>query len=437
MINQTLPTGLNAHKQAAYGLRLKSAREALGIDRKDIAAQLRLHESMITMIEHGEYKTDIPMTFIRGYIRGYSKLLGIPDKEIHDAMELMKPKPEINEDETSPVTANQIYIAGAGSVTDYFPALDIGNVFMRLFTCLLALTLVALVAAWWHSHKVSPHNAQATSINFPSPESSAPSAVTENSTPDYSSLATEPKAAATPETTPPVLPAIKTQPTSHLAGKDTAAHIVNLHPGTELLRMFTLFLLMATISMRLYTIPTRAGMASLRANKAALKFTSQPFFKFDSIHKLKLKPILISITIILCGLSGSWWYKHNHVHITTAAIKQPVIKTEQPSLSNELLTTDFATLASPATLTAFYLANITPYILQDWTNQLDQYIADAAATKFALTSRSTPIGQFNRKKYRKNRQNYYLNVNSYGNNNSIQQPFNNSSNAAPPYYTVQ
>ena len=79
------------------------------------------------------------------------------------------------------------------------------------------------------------------------------------------------------------------------------------------------------------------------------------------------------------------------------------------------------------------MASIKPYMLQDWTYQLDQYIADAAAVKFALTDRSTPIGQFNRKKYRRQRP-AYNNTNTYRNNiNPEQQGYNNG---IPPYYTV-
>jgi cytoskeleton protein RodZ len=91
MTDQTLSASLNTAKTHPFGIRLKSAREAIGMDRKDAALQLRLHEKMIVMIESGEYKTDIPMTFIRGYIRSYCKLLGIPEGEIHEAMESMQP----------------------------------------------------------------------------------------------------------------------------------------------------------------------------------------------------------------------------------------------------------------------------------------------------------------------------------------------------------
>lgn len=437
MINQTLPTGFSTHKQALFGSRLKTAREALGIDRKEIAAQLRLHENMIAMIEHGEYKTDIPMTFIRGYIRGYSKLVGIPEKEVHDAMESMKPKPETNEDETSAFAANLSNGSGAASIANYFPSIDINNVFIHLFTCLLALTLVGLVGVWWHSHKTNPNGQAAASLSIPA-ETPAPK--TENAAPDYSSLAAAEKNATTPtETAAPVIP-VKTTTISNQRGKAAFAKLMAINRTTQVLMNLILFLIIITMSMRMYA--TSTGQASLRRNRVVqnARSMSMPQFNFnfsDMLKGINIQPsftVIALTTVLLCLLGGGWWYKHTPARVT-AYVKQPtIVNTNEQPIDPELLNADFATLKSPATLTAVYMASIKPYVLQDLSYQLDQYIADAAATKFALTDRSTPIGQFNRKKHRKPRATYYQN--SYRNNNyPVQQPEYN--NGAPPYYSVQ
>lgn len=47
MINQTLHPLFPERKQATFGSRLKSARESMGIDRKEAAAQLRLQEKLL------------------------------------------------------------------------------------------------------------------------------------------------------------------------------------------------------------------------------------------------------------------------------------------------------------------------------------------------------------------------------------------------------
>ena len=275
---------------------------------------------MITMIEHGEYKTDIPMTFIRGYIRGYSKLVGIPDKELHDAMESMKPKPEINEDETSAFIANHDGIlSGAASITQYFPAIDIGNVFMQLFTCLLAITLVGLVAVWWHSHK-STSNTKMTAI-----AASQPSETSADAAPDYSSLATSENNAAAPTETPasviPVatIPAAKAPTFSNPKSKAAYTQLININRTHQILMSLILFLIIITASMRIYAKPN-TGMASLRKNRTTRSVRFKPDFNFKfnfnfSHLLLKLKApshlTLALSAILLCGLGFSWWYEHN------------------------------------------------------------------------------------------------------------------------------
>lgn len=153
MINQTLHNGFNPNKQIPFGIRLKSAREALGMDRKEVAAQLRLHEKVISMIESGEFKSDLPLTFIRGYIRNYSKLLEIPEQEVQEALEMLKPKPEIEEQPASSNQTPQLSAVAPSTQAKPGTTINIGSFFMQLFTYLLAITLIGLVGIWWHSHK--------------------------------------------------------------------------------------------------------------------------------------------------------------------------------------------------------------------------------------------------------------------------------------------
>ena len=93
MTNEIHQTQAAEHQPVPFGTRLQSAREALGIERKDAAAQLRLNEKVIVMMEKERYPTDLPVTFIRGYIRSYGKLLQIPEHEIKQAIEPIKPQP--------------------------------------------------------------------------------------------------------------------------------------------------------------------------------------------------------------------------------------------------------------------------------------------------------------------------------------------------------
>lgn len=128
----------------SFGMRLKNAREAMGLDRTDAAEQLRLNEKVIIMMEKDRYPVDLPVTFIRGYLRAYSKLLEIPEHEVKKAIEPMKQKNVIQDlthtiPKSVPVTSS--------------------NYFMQFLTYLIVLTLFGLVGTWWYTH-----NSQVTSL---------------------------------------------------------------------------------------------------------------------------------------------------------------------------------------------------------------------------------------------------------------------------------
>lgn len=139
MTNETQTANPTDNKPIPFGSRLKSARESLGFERKDVAAQLRLNEKIIIMMEKDRYPADLPVTFIRGYLRAYGKLLQIPEYEVKKAIEPIKPKPTIQSIPSSIMTP--------APVTS-------GNYFMQFFTYLILFTLIGLVGMWWYSHSM-------------------------------------------------------------------------------------------------------------------------------------------------------------------------------------------------------------------------------------------------------------------------------------------
>lgn len=120
-----------------FGTRLQSAREALGLDSKDAAAQLRLNERIILMLETDCYASDLPATFVRGYIRAYGKLLQIPEEEIKQAIAPIKPQTS-----AQPLAPK----------IDDAPKVTSSHYFMQLLTYLVIFTLLGLVGMWWYSH---------------------------------------------------------------------------------------------------------------------------------------------------------------------------------------------------------------------------------------------------------------------------------------------
>jgi cytoskeleton protein RodZ len=140
MTDELQQTTMTQQPMIPFGTRLQTIRETLGLERKDVAAQLRLNEKIIHMMEKDPFTSDLPVTFIRGYLRAYGRLLQIPEHETLAALEPIQHRP-INTQPTPLVK----------------PALVVtsGNYFMQLFTYLVIFTIIGLLGTWWYTHNTS------------------------------------------------------------------------------------------------------------------------------------------------------------------------------------------------------------------------------------------------------------------------------------------
>lgn len=186
-----------------FGIKLQSTRENLGMDRKDVAARLRLTERIITMMEEDKYPSDLPPTFIRGYIRSYGKLLQLPENEIDQAIEPIIPK-----DKPAP----------QAPVTIQKMPLNSGNNIVQFFTYALVLTLLGLAGGWWHSHNSNLDKHKTTLALNPivtKPVSKPALAQVTKTTPEIT---------PTPVTAPKEKPVINKplEPTQQMASKSTS-----------------------------------------------------------------------------------------------------------------------------------------------------------------------------------------------------------------------
>ena len=75
------------HEALSTGVRLRNAREQLGLSQQAVAERLCLKVSTVRDIEEDKAPADLASTFLRGYIRSYAKLVHIPENELLPMME--------------------------------------------------------------------------------------------------------------------------------------------------------------------------------------------------------------------------------------------------------------------------------------------------------------------------------------------------------------
>ncbi|KHP84597.1 hypothetical protein QS30_20185 [Salmonella enterica subsp. enterica serovar Senftenberg] len=63
------------------GVRLRNAREQLGLSQQAVAERLCLKVSTVRDIEEDKAPSDLASTFLRGYIRSYARLVHVPEED--------------------------------------------------------------------------------------------------------------------------------------------------------------------------------------------------------------------------------------------------------------------------------------------------------------------------------------------------------------------
>ena len=66
----------------SFGNKLRQAREALNLSLEDAAKAISLRPSILEQLENNEFvQKNVPSTFMKGYVRSYTKFLRIPESE--------------------------------------------------------------------------------------------------------------------------------------------------------------------------------------------------------------------------------------------------------------------------------------------------------------------------------------------------------------------
>lgn len=119
---------------AGPGQLLRNAREQLGWTREQVASRIHLRLTLIAAIEADTYDKHTSHTFIRGYLRAYAKLVGIPEETILAAYEKLGLTPPDNIDMQS-FSRRSCQQANDSR--------------LKVVTWLVILVLIGLSVAWW------------------------------------------------------------------------------------------------------------------------------------------------------------------------------------------------------------------------------------------------------------------------------------------------
>ena len=137
------------------GVRLRTAREQLGLSQQAVAERLCLKVSTVRDIEDDKAPAELASTFLRGYIRSYARLVHIPEEELLPMME-----------KQAPVRAAKVAPMQSFSLGKRRKKRD---GWLMSFTWLILFVVVGLTGAWWWQN----HKAQQEEISTMADQSTA------------------------------------------------------------------------------------------------------------------------------------------------------------------------------------------------------------------------------------------------------------------------
>jgi cytoskeleton protein RodZ len=123
------------HALPGPGRLLRAARESAGVSLRDISAQLHLDERTVDSLERDDFDNLPAPTFVRGYLRGFARLLSVPVGPVLEAYDREGFRP--------PDLVADISEEPENTASD-FP--------VSLVTWAVVLILLAMVVVWWNNN---------------------------------------------------------------------------------------------------------------------------------------------------------------------------------------------------------------------------------------------------------------------------------------------
>ena len=158
------------------GEQLRAAREAAGTSVHEISTHMRLDSRIILALESDDYEKLPAPTFIRGYLRGYARLLDLPPEPIIQSFE--------QRDFAPPSLVADLSVRSQVRSGD-FP--------FRLVTYVVVAALVLLVVLWWRSQDFPSVSFDALPLGEPEVSEAEPAM------PEDDTMAREPKTFSSPD----------------------------------------------------------------------------------------------------------------------------------------------------------------------------------------------------------------------------------------------
>ncbi len=194
------------------GVRLRNAREQLGLSQQAVAERLCLKVSTVRDIEDDKAPAELASTFLRGYIRSYARLVHIPEEELLPMIE-----------KQAPIRAAKVAPMQTFSLGKRRKKRD---GWLMSFTWLVLFVVVGLTGAWWWQN----HKAQQQEITTMADQSSAELNASGSS--EGQSVPLNNDAVSTPTETPNTAATTPVEPTSPAAaapGNATQAPAATAH----------------------------------------------------------------------------------------------------------------------------------------------------------------------------------------------------------------
>ncbi len=128
--------GTDPEVMVGPGKQLQQAREALNLTPQEMAARLHLHVKVVNAIE-SEHYNELPLAYVRGYIRAYARLLGLdPEPLIADYNKIARETPAIQPWTSKPARPARSHDKPVKAVT-----------------YLVIAILGVLLAIWWQNRE--------------------------------------------------------------------------------------------------------------------------------------------------------------------------------------------------------------------------------------------------------------------------------------------